>query len=116
MKTKCSIGIVAVFVALVPATEAWAFRGRGAAFAVGMAAGSHRAHEEAQPQQQAPAPVAPPAPPPAAADARLPSGTKVSALPAGCVSKVEGGVNSFSCGANVYRAAYEGSTLVYVVQ
>ena len=112
MKPKCSIGIVAVFVALVPATEAWAFRGRGAAFAVGVAAGSHRSSEQ-QAQQPPPAPA--PAPPPPA-DSRLPSGTRVSALPAGCVSKVEGGVNYFSCGANEYRAAYQGSTLVYVVK
>jgi hypothetical protein len=56
-------------------------------------------------QQQAAAP---------AAGKPLPVGTVVSTLPAGCTPKVVGGVEYRVCGNDFYRAAFQGSTLVYV--
>jgi hypothetical protein len=56
------------------------------------------------------------APPPAPAPAALPVGTIVSALPAGCVTRVIGGVSYFDCGGVYYRAAFPSNNLVYVVQ
>ena len=56
-------------------------------------------------QQQAAAP---------AAGKPLPVGTVVSTLPAGCTAKVVGGVEYRVCGNDFYRAAFQGSTLVYV--
>lgn len=122
--------------------EAKALRGRGAAFAVGAAAGSASASsaeaEAAAAQQQAAAaqkqaaeaeqelaaekaknattqPPAAPAPAaPAASATALPLGKVVAALPAGCVSTPVGGVNYYYCGGNFYKAVYEGSTLKYV--
>jgi len=57
-------------------------------------------------QQQAAAP-----PPPAGS---LPVGTVVSALPGGCSEKPVGGVEYYYCGGNYYRAAFQGTQLVYV--
>ena len=45
---------------------------------------------------------------------KLPVGTVVSTLPPGCTKKVVGGVEYRVCGENFYRAAFQGSTLVYV--
>ncbi len=56
-------------------------------------------------QQQAAAP---------SAGKPLPVGTVVSTLPAGCTPKVVGGVEYRVCGSDFYRAAFQGSTLVYV--
>jgi hypothetical protein len=61
-------------------------------------------------QQQA---AAPPPPPPAAGGA-LPLGTVVSALPPGCAPMTSGGVEYYKCGANYYRAVFQGNNLVYV--
>jgi hypothetical protein len=44
----------------------------------------------------------------------LPIGTVVSALPAGCSQTAKGGVEYYQCGPNYYRAAFQGSNLVYV--
>jgi hypothetical protein len=44
----------------------------------------------------------------------LPLGTVVAALPPGCTSTPVGGVEYYYCGANVYRAAFQGNNLVYV--
>jgi hypothetical protein len=44
----------------------------------------------------------------------LPVGTVVPALPAGCTPKTVGGVAYHVCGNDFYRAAFQGSTLVYV--
>jgi len=52
-------------------------------------------------------------PPPSAAT--LPVGTIVHALPAAdCPPKAIGGVEYYYCGGNYYRAAFQGSNLVYV--
>ena len=112
-------------VKLVP--EAQAFRGRGAAFAVGAAVGSARSSSEASSaaaqqqaavaQQQAAAAQqqAVAAQQQAAASGTpLPLGTVVAALPAGCTPTPVGGVTYYYCGGNFYQAAYEGSTLKYV--
>jgi hypothetical protein len=65
----------------------------------------------AQQQPTAPPPApAPAAPPPGA----LPIGTIVTQLPAGCPSTVINNVEYYSCGGNYYRAAFQGSQLVYV--
>lgn len=86
------------------------------------ASASAAAAETAATQQQAAAaaarPPAPPPPPPpaptAAAEHPLPLGTVVNSLPAGCISTPVGGQDYFYCGGNFYRAAFQGSNLVYV--
>jgi len=68
----------------------------------------------AAPQQAA---ATQPAPAPAAAAGhRLAVGTVVTKLPAGCTQQAVGGVEYQVCGGNYYRAAFQGSNLVYVVQ
>ena len=44
----------------------------------------------------------------------LPLGTVANALPDGCTKEVIGGVQYYHCGINYYRAAFQGSQLVYV--
>lgn len=60
------------------------------------------------------------APPPAPAAPRPPgapaSGAVVTALPSGCRPETQGGVEYQNCGGVYYRAAFQGSNLVYVVQ
>ena len=70
-----------------------------------------------QTQQPAPAP-APTAPPPApaATGGAVPVGTIVTALPAGCTSAPEGGVQYYKCNDTRYRVAFQGNNLVYVAQ
>ena len=122
-------------VTLVP--EAQAFRGRGAAFVVGAAVGSAGSssaqasaaasqqqaavekekataaqQQAAAAQQQAAAAQQQAATP--ASGKPLPVGTVVSTLPAGCTPKVVGGVEYRVCGNDFYRAAFQGSALVYV--
>ena len=112
-------------VKLVP--EAQAFRGRGAAFAIGAAVGSAHSSSEASAaaaQQQAAAAQQQAAvaqqqavaaqQQAAASGTPLPLGTVVAALPAGCTPTPVGGVTYYYCGGNFYQAAYEGSTLKYV--
>lgn len=123
--------LVAVNTIMTP--EAQAFRGRGAAFAVGAAVGSAGASaseaEAAAAQQQAAAAqqqaalaqqqaalaqqAAAQRPAPAPGEP-FPLGTVVSALPAGCTPTPMGGVNYYYCGGNFYKAVFEGSTLKYV--
>ncbi len=43
-------------------------------------------------------------------------GTVVTALPAGCVQEIQGGVAYQRCGSALYRPAFQGNNLVYVVQ
>lgn len=115
-------------------SEAHALRGRGAAFAVGAAAGSASAssssssataqqqsataqqqsataqQQAATAQQQAAA-----AQQPAAAPGKpLPIGTVVASLPSGCTPTPVGNVNYYYCGGNFYQAVYEGSQLKYI--
>jgi hypothetical protein len=118
--------------------DAHALRGRGAAFAVGAAAGSASSSSAATAQQQAATaqqqsataqqqsataqqqataaqqPAAPVQPTVAASGNPLPLGTVVPALPSGCTATPVGGVNYYYCGGNFYQAVYEGSTLKYV--
>lgn len=63
------------------------------------------------------------APPPQAAPAAAPRppgappvGTVVTTLPAGCKLETKNGVEYQNCGGVLYRAAFQGSNLVYVVQ
>lgn len=51
-----------------------------------------------------------------AADNRLPSGTIVSALPAGCESTDVDGTTLFNCGGVMYKPTFQSNKLVYVVQ
>jgi hypothetical protein len=121
---------------LVP--NAQAFRGRGAAFAVGAAVGSSTAasgaaaasqqqtaaaqqqtaaaqQQTAAAQQQTATAQQQAAPPPAvAAGSPLPLGTVVAALPGGCTTTPVDGVNYYYCGGNFYQAVYEGSALKYI--
>jgi hypothetical protein len=70
-----------------------------------------------QTQQPAPAPApAAPPPAPAATGGAVPVGTIVTALPAGCTSAPEGGVQYYKCNGTRYRVAFQGNNLVYVVQ
>jgi hypothetical protein len=76
-------------------------------------AAAARAEAEAAQQQAAAAQAAaavPPLPPPAP----LPIGTVVAALPAGCTATPVGGVEYYYCGSNYYRAAFQGTQVVYV--
>lgn len=43
-------------------------------------------------------------------------GTVVQTLPGGCTASPRGGVEYYDCGGVFYRAAFQGSNLVYVVQ
>jgi biotin carboxyl carrier protein len=68
-------------------------------------------------QQQSGAAQKPPAPAAAAATAGAPAvGTIVKTLPAGCTQEAKGGVEYQRCGNVYYRAAFQGNSLVYVVQ
>ena len=146
MKTTCKIAGAALILGAMSfaemagvstglVSEAHALRGRGAAFAVGAAAGSASAssassstataqqqsataqqqsataqQQAATAQQQAAA-----AQQPAAAPGKpLPIGTVVATLPGGCTPTPVGNVNYYYCGGNFYQAVYEGSTLKYV--
>jgi hypothetical protein len=42
-------------------------------------------------------------------------GAIVTALPAGCTAVVKNGIQYYHCGSLYYRAAFQGDTLVYVV-
>ena len=44
----------------------------------------------------------------------LPEGTVVTALPDGCTTTTSDGVQYYACGENYFRAAFQGSQLVYV--
>ncbi len=72
--------------------------------------------QSATAQQQSAAVASQPAaaPAPAAAAGALPLGTVVQALPAGCTQIAQGGVQYSKCGANYYRAVFQGNNLVYV--
>jgi nucleoid-associated protein YgaU len=113
-------------------SEAHALRGRGAAFAVGAAAGSAASSSSAAASQQQAATAqqqaaaaqqqaaiekekAATAQQQAAASGKsLPLGTVVATLPAGCTPTPVGEVNYYYCGGNFYQAVYEGSTLKYI--
>ena len=72
-------------------------------------AAAAQAEAEAYKQQAAAAQAAA-----APAAGALPIGTVVTALPAGCTPVTSGGVEYQSCGANTFRAAFQGNQLVYV--
>jgi hypothetical protein len=68
-----------------------------------------------QQQQQAAQQQAAPAPAPAPAGAP-PSGTIITALPAGCESVVIDNANYFNCSGVYYQPTFQGNNLVYVVK
>ena len=73
--------------------------------------------QSATAQQQAAAAQKPPAQAAAPAPAGAPAvGSIVKTLPAGCVQEAKGGVEYQRCGNVYYRAAFQGNSLVYVVQ
>lgn len=79
-----------------------------------------RSQKTAQPsvspeQKQATTAVAAPTAAPPTAGAKVPIGTVVPALPAGCKSVAVGNYSYSECGGVFYRPAFQGSTLVYVV-
>ena len=86
-------------------------RGLAVGFAAGSASGAAAASAAAAPAA-APAPAPAPAAQPAGAP---PIGSIVTTLPAGCVTTTKGGVQYFNCNNVFYRAAFQGSNLVYVV-
>jgi hypothetical protein len=96
-------------------------RTRRRSLAFGYMAGSEAAHAadassasaSSASQQPAQSAAAPP-PKPAATGGALALGTVVSALPAGCAQTAAGGVEYYHCGANYYRAVFQGNNLVYV--
>jgi hypothetical protein len=68
-------------------------------------------------QQQAAAAQKPPAQAATPAAAGTPAvGSIVNTLPAGCKQEAKGGVEYQRCGNVYYRAAFQGNSLVYVVQ
>lgn len=78
---------------------------------------SATAQQQAAAAQQQSATQKPPAPAAAAATAgTLAVGTIVNTLPAGCAQEAKGGVEYQRCGNVYYRAAFQGNSLVYVVQ
>ena len=58
--------------------------------------------------------AASPSPPPPLRARRCRSAPWLPALPAGCTQTTSGGVQYSKCGANYYRAAFQGNNLVYV--
>jgi len=70
--------------------------------------------EAAAAEAEAAAAQAAPAPQPASATGALPLGTVATTLPGGCNKTVIGGVEYYYDGVNYYRAAFQGSQLVYV--
>jgi biotin carboxyl carrier protein len=73
--------------------------------------------QSATAQQQAAAAQKPPAQAAAPAAAGTPAvGSIVKTLPAGCTQESKGGVEYQRCGNVYYRAAFQGNSLVYVVQ
>ena len=74
-------------------------------------AAAARAEAEAAKQQAATPPPQATSPPAAGG---VPLGSIVRALPAGCTQTTMGGVAYQKCGADYYRAAFQGSQLVYV--
>jgi len=141
LKLAAAIAILVFVAAAVFAPEAQAFRGRGAAFAVGAAVGSsgdsaaeanaaaaqqqaatsqQQAEVEkqkaitAQKEAEAEKQKAIAAQQQAAAGKPLPAGTVVTKLPAGCTPTPVGGKNYQYCGGTFYEPVYEGSTLKYV--
>lgn len=91
-------------------------RGVAVGFAAGSASGAAAASAATAAAAPAPAPAAAPAPAPAAQPAGAPPiGSIVTTLPAGCVTTTRGGVQYFNCNNVFYRAAFQGSNLVYVV-
>lgn len=82
--------------------------------AVVVSSANESANAAAQQQAAAaPAPAPAPAPTPTNPGA-LPLGTVVASLPAGCTAMAIGGVEYNQCGADYYRAVFQGNTLVYV--
>lgn len=61
-----------------------------------------------------PEPAPAPAPASEPATGALPIGTIVHQLPSGCTQTAVGGVAYQKCGPDYYRAAFQGSDLVYV--
>ena len=92
-------------VAVVGTEQAAAASSQQAAVAQQQAATAQQQTAAAQQQAMA-APVA--------SSQAMPIGTVVSALPAGCSQTAKGGVEYYQCGPNYYRAAFQGSNLVYV--
>ena len=90
---------------------------RGVIIGSSMEAGAAASSAAAAP---APAPAAAPAPAQAPAPAihprdAPPIGSIVNVLPAGCGKVTKGGVQYSDCNGVFYRAAFQGSNLVYVV-
>jgi len=126
MKTIVKIAVFATCVVvmfllelqLVPEAQAIAGVRRRTAVRTAVVVGSAYSAQTAQAQQQAASAqaaaaqqqAAPPPPPPGS----LPVGTVVSALPGGCSQMPVGGVEYYYCGGNYYRAAFQGTQLVYV--
>jgi len=122
MKTIVKIAVLATCVVLIfllelpLVTDANAVAGtrRRTARRTAVVVASATSAEDAQAQQQAAAPPPQAAPPPPSGGGALPLGMVVQALPAGCTTTAAGGVEYYHCGANYYRAAFQGSQLVYV--
>lgn len=82
-----------------------------------VAATSANASAAAAANANAAAAASKPPPPPAAAPAGpVPIGTVVTMLPPGCTTDVLNNVEYQRCGSTYYRAAMQGSNLVYIVQ
>lgn len=88
----------------------WAVVGTAAVVSTAsVAAAAGAADEAAAAQQPAAAPL-----PATGTSKHLPLGSVVSSLPGGCTSKAVDGQEYYHCGANYYRAVFQGNNLVYV--
>jgi len=107
--TRRVVAVEATAVAATTAAATTATAQQQAATAQQQAATAQQ--QAATAQQQAAAAKAP------AAVATAPAiGSIVHALPAGCVAQAIGGVEYQKCGGVYYRAGFQGSNLVYVVE
>lgn len=110
--TRRVVAVEATAVAATTAAATTATAQQQAATAQQQAATAQQ--QAATAQQQAAAAKAPAT---VAAVATAPAiGSIVHALPAGCVAQAIGGVEYQKCGAVYYRAGFQGSNLVYVVE
>ena len=87
---------------------------RGVVVGSTMAAGATAAAAAPAPVAE-PAPVAAAGPAPAQPAGALPIGTIVAALPDGCETEAISGVQYYNCVGIMYRTAFQGNNLIYVV-
>jgi hypothetical protein len=116
----CIVSLFVLELQIVPEANAIFGTRRRTAMMTAAVVSSQDASKDSQSKQQAStsqSQAATPAAtttPPAPSTGALPLGTVVNALPSGCTSKPVDGVEYYHCGSNYYRAAFQGSSVVYI--